>query len=44
MFISKTGPLDYKPFCDESLQFGAPDPEVKVKRKMILEKLEVLMC
>tara|TARA_B000000441_G_C21751575_1_gene363136 strand:- start:5266 stop:5760 length:495 start_codon:yes stop_codon:yes gene_type:complete len=22
MFVSKTGPLDYKPFCDDSLNFG----------------------
>ena len=27
IFISKTGPLDYKPFCDDSLEFGMPDPE-----------------
>ena len=23
MFVAKTGPLDYKPFCDEGLQFGS---------------------
>ena len=33
MFISKTGPLDYKPFCDESLQFGAPDPRSEGEKK-----------
>lgn len=24
IFLSKTGPLDYKPFCDQSMEFGSP--------------------
>ena len=33
IFISKTGPLDYKPFCDESLQFGMPEPEKLLEKR-----------
>jgi hypothetical protein len=33
IFISKTGPLDYKPFCDESLQFGLPEPEKLLEKR-----------
>ena len=33
IFLSKTGPLDYKPFCDKSLQFGMPEPERLLKER-----------
>lgn len=33
IFLAKTGPLDYKPFCDESLQFGTADPRSENEKK-----------
>lgn len=47
IFLSKTGPLDYKPFCDKSLQFGIPEPEELLKERdeplqpdVVLEPIE----